>query len=100
MLVEFRGARVETDLEGEKEYRDRGPIWIETKAVIGIYEHTIVTERRNFFVMETVPEIIGRLQPKDMNAFLDRAIRNGGIAEAADAKAESWKESLNEIRRG
>ena len=63
MLIEFRGARVETDIEGEKEYQDRGPIWIESQAVIGVYEHTIVTERRNFYVMDEVPEILKKLRP-------------------------------------
>ena len=61
MMVEFRGARMEITDEGEKKYEDRGPIWLETRAVIGFYAHTLLTEQHRILVMEEIEEIQQKL---------------------------------------
>ena len=61
MMVEFRGARVEMNDEGEKEYEDRGPIWINAHAVAGFYEHTLLVNGHKIRVMEEIPEIQQKL---------------------------------------
>ena len=64
MLIEFRGAKVEMNDEGEKEYEDRGPIWINPNALAGFYEHTLLVNGHKVRVMEEIPEIQEKLAGK------------------------------------
>ena len=61
MLIEFRGAKVEMNDEGEKEYEDRGPIWINPNVLAGYYEHTLLVNGHKIRVMEEIPEIQRKL---------------------------------------
>lgn len=56
-MIRFRGARTEYEDDEEKRYSDRGPIWIDRDAVVGFYEHTLLTANHKIRVIEEIWEI-------------------------------------------
>lgn len=56
-MIRFRGASVEINDDGNREYSDRGPIWINLDAVAGFYDHTILTQGHKIRVMEEIWQI-------------------------------------------
>ncbi len=80
MLVKFRGATVETGENDEKEYHDRGPIYIRAEAIEVAYDHTVMTSRRRLSVMESVEEIVEK-------------ITTAGIREAREAMDEELRKA-------
>ena len=56
-MIKFMGAKVTFDDEGEKQYAERGEIFIREAAIIGYYDHTILMDRHTIYVMETLDQI-------------------------------------------
>ncbi len=61
-LVEFMGATASEDERGNREYKPRGPIWINPDLVAGVYDHTILTSGNMIRVMENVDQILEKIQ--------------------------------------
>ncbi len=60
-LVKFMGAAMTEDEHGERDYVERGPIWINPEMVAGVYDHTILISGHKIRVMESSPEIVARI---------------------------------------
>ena len=62
-MIEFDGAKIVYDEEGEKGYENRGKIVLAESQIVGAYDHTILTTGdHKIFVMETYEEIKERLK--------------------------------------
>lgn len=58
----FTGTRYRTDDEGKRVYQNLGPVWVRDSAVVGFYDHCILTKGDKIWVMEDFNEIARRLR--------------------------------------
>lgn len=62
MFLKFEGAAM-TEGDNGREYKPRGPIWIESNAIVAYYSHTVLTNQNKIRVMETEEDIRLKLRP-------------------------------------
>ena len=101
MLVKFRGATVETGDNEEKEYHDRGPIYIRLEAIEVAYDHTVMTSRRRLSVMESTEEIVEKIAAAEMaraREAMDEELRRVEFAQKQAGKKPEEMELLEEMR--
>ena len=61
-LIEFDGAKIVFDEDGEKGFESRGLISLSEAQIVGVYDHTILTTGdHKIFVMQNYEEIKERL---------------------------------------
>ena len=58
----FTGTRYRTDDDGKRVYQNLGPVWVRDSAVVGFYDHCILTKGDKIWVMEDFDEIAKALR--------------------------------------
>lgn len=91
-MIRFRGARIEYEDDGEKKYSDRGPIWINRDAVIGFYEHTLLTANHQIRVMEKIWEIGAKMRVPISRLEFDREFMEKVWQDRMDERKEAKRE--------
>lgn len=61
-LIKFMGATMTEKDNGEREYQQRGPVWINPDMVAGVYDHTILISGNRIRVMQNLNEILAKLR--------------------------------------